>query len=120
LVRPRRSRAPSVSGWNAPPLAIRVPREIVSRRHASGTSLAIAAPFDQLFTATEVNEWALCAALLDRDPCHWSGLANALLAAAREEAADPDKVIPPVLERAAIARFERLAAAELRKTTSVR
>jgi cyanophycin synthetase len=28
------------------------------RRHASGTLLAIAAPADTLFTATEVNEWA--------------------------------------------------------------
>jgi hypothetical protein len=101
--------------WHAPPLAIPIPREIVWRRHASGTSLAFAAPFDQLFTATEVNEWALCAGLLERDPCHWSGLADALLAAAREEAPDPDKVIPPVLdERAALARFERLAAAEVR------
>jgi cyanophycin synthetase len=113
--RARVDRARRHLGWNAPPLAIPVPREIVSRRHASGTSLAFAAPFDQLFTATEVNEWALCAALLERDPGHWSGLPDALLVAAREEAADPDKVIPPVLEeRAAIARFERLAAAELR------
>ena len=29
-----------------------------SHRHASGTLLALAAPADQLFTATEVNEWA--------------------------------------------------------------
>jgi hypothetical protein len=36
---------------------------IVARRHSVGASLAIAAPLDQLFTATEVNEWALCAAL---------------------------------------------------------
>lgn len=33
------------------------------RRHAHGVSLAIAAPVDQLFTATEVNEWALYVAL---------------------------------------------------------
>jgi UDP-N-acetylmuramyl tripeptide synthase len=113
--RARVERARRHLGWDAPPLAIRVPREIVARPHASGTSLAIAAPFDQLFTATEVNEWALCAGLLERDPCHWSGLPDALLAAAREEAAEPDKVLPPVLEeRAALARFERLAAAELR------
>ena len=30
------------------------------RRHAGGVSLAIAAPCDQLFLATEVNEWAAC------------------------------------------------------------
>jgi cyanophycin synthetase len=33
------------------------PRPVV-QRHASGTLLAIAAPPDQLFTATEINEWA--------------------------------------------------------------
>jgi len=113
--RARVERARRNLGWDRPPLAIPVPSEIVARRHATGTTLAIAAPFDQLFTATEVNEWALCAGLLERDPFHWSGLADALLAAAREEAVDPDKVIPPVLEeRAALARFERLAGAELR------
>lgn len=36
---------------------------IVVREHASGASLAFAAPIDQLYTATEVNEWALYAAL---------------------------------------------------------
>ncbi len=32
--------------------------EIVIRRHRSGASLAFVAPMDQLYTATEVNEWA--------------------------------------------------------------
>jgi len=36
---------------------------LVARVHASGASLALAAPLDQLFTATEVNEWALLSAL---------------------------------------------------------
>ena len=113
--RARVERASRHLGWNHPPLAIPVPQEIVARRHATGTSLAIAAPFDQLFTATEVNEWALCAALHERDPSHWHGLADALLAAAREQADDPDGVFPPVLdETAALARFEILAARELR------
>ncbi|MCC7096752.1 MAG: Mur ligase [Thermomonas sp.] len=35
----------------------------VIRHHATGVTLAIAAPIDQLFTATEVNEWALYRAL---------------------------------------------------------
>lgn len=35
----------------------------VVRRHARGAALALAAPLDQLFSATEVNEWALLAAL---------------------------------------------------------
>ncbi len=37
---------------------------IVARVHASGASLAFAAPRDQLLTATEVNEWALASSLL--------------------------------------------------------
>lgn len=32
--------------------------ERVIRRHHSGASLALAAPLDQLFSATEINEWA--------------------------------------------------------------
>lgn len=32
--------------------------DIVARRHRSGTSLAFTAPMDQLYAATEVNEWA--------------------------------------------------------------
>jgi cyanophycin synthetase len=37
-------------GWHDP--------QPVVQRHASGTLLAFAAPPDQLFTATEINEWA--------------------------------------------------------------
>lgn len=33
------------------------------RRHATGVSLAFAAPMDQLYAATAVNEWAWCDAL---------------------------------------------------------
>ncbi len=32
--------------------------EVVARRHRSGASLAFSAPLDQLYVATEVNEWA--------------------------------------------------------------
>ena len=41
---------------------------VVAVAHASGASLALGAPPDQLFTATEANEWALCATLAERDP----------------------------------------------------
>lgn len=103
----RVTRARARLGWTQGPLA--------ARAHAGGTSLAITAPCDQLLVATEVNEWALCAALLARDPAHWGGLAVALLAAALEEAADPAAVLPPVLdEDAAFARFATLAAREAR------
>ncbi len=38
---------------------------VVVRAHASGQSLAFTAPVDQLLAATEVNEWAWCAAVGD-------------------------------------------------------
>ena len=88
---------------------------LVARLHARGVSLALAAPCDQLFVATEVNEWALCASVRERDPAHWSGLETALHAAALEDAADPATVIPPVLDdSAALARLELLARREAR------
>lgn len=39
--------------------------EPVVRVHRSGTSLAFVAPIDQLYTATEINEWAWCASVGD-------------------------------------------------------
>lgn len=92
-------------GWTAPALAI--------RPHAHGTSLALQAPCDQLFLATEINEWALCATLVERDPSRWVGLEAALGVAAVENAVEGQVLIPPVLdEAAALARFETLAARE--------
>jgi len=38
---------------------------IVVRPHPGGATLALAAPVDQLFAATDVNEWAWAATLLD-------------------------------------------------------
>jgi cyanophycin synthetase len=105
--RARASRARARLGWTAP--------GVVARRHADGASLALAAPPDQLFTATEVNEWALCATLVARDPARWSDLEQALAADALEGAADPAAVTPPVLEEeAALERLAQLAAHEAR------
>ncbi|MDP9012891.1 MAG: Mur ligase family protein [Pseudomonadota bacterium] len=91
-------------------------RQSVVRRHSGGASLAIAAPRDLLFLATEVNEWALCAALAERDPTRWSDLQEALAAAAlaasggtENAAAEP---APVIAESAALARFELLAREE--------
>ena len=106
--RGRVERAGARLGWSH--------RQAVARRHASGTSLAITAPVDQLFLATEVNEWALCASLIERDPLQWSALEAALVAQALEAAAsgaNPAAHIRPVIEEsAAFARFERLSSAE--------
>ena len=49
------ARARAAIGWPDGAVAV--------RRHATGTSLAFAAPPDQLYVATEANEWALHAAL---------------------------------------------------------
>jgi cyanophycin synthetase len=88
---------------------------VVARVHARGASLAIEAPIDALYLATEVNEWALCASLFEREPQRWSGLEAALCEAALENVADPQAYIPPVLaERAAMSRFALLAAREAR------
>jgi UDP-N-acetylmuramyl tripeptide synthase len=98
-----------------PPHAPAPHHAVVCRRHATGASLALAAPLDQLFTATEVNEWALCATLHARDPLRWDGLVDALFASYVEEATDPATVIPPVLdEHPALARLQQLATAERR------
>jgi UDP-N-acetylmuramyl tripeptide synthase len=75
--------------------------------HESGASLAFSVPADQLFTATEVNEWALAAAVAEHDPARRETLIAALAA---EQPEEPE---PPVLEEAgAILRLQRRAAAE--------
>ncbi|HEY2677912.1 MAG TPA: Mur ligase family protein [Steroidobacteraceae bacterium] len=87
----------------------------VARPHFGGVLLAIAAPNDQLLLATEINEWALCAALIERAPSRWSGLQQALAAAAAnsEEDAIPAAGGAAVIEeKAALARFRSLADAE--------
>ena len=98
----------------------RHPTGIVARVHASGASLAIAAPCDLLYLATEVNEWAWCATVLERDPARWGGLEEALYAAALADALDPEAVLPPVLEEsAAMTRFEQLQKREIRPALRV-
>jgi UDP-N-acetylmuramyl tripeptide synthase len=105
--RERTGRARARLGWHTP--------GVVARVHASGASLAIAAPCDLLFLATEVNEWAWCASVLERDPLRWRGVEEALRAAAVAEAQEPATVLPPVLdESAALRRFEQLAEREIR------
>ena len=46
-------------GWASP--------DFVSRCHAKGATLAFTAPMDQLFTATEINEWAWSTVCGDAD-----------------------------------------------------
>ncbi len=124
--RSRAARARALLRWHDSPLARLRPRAmerartLAVRRHATGTALALAAPVDQLFTATEINEWALCAALVEADPVARIRLEGALVEAARTAAADSALpmpkaflVAPPVLdEQAAFARFTTLSKIE--------
>jgi UDP-N-acetylmuramyl tripeptide synthase len=87
----------------------------MARFHERGMSLAIVAPVDQLYTATEVNEWALCAALHDRDPMHWCGLRDALRSAALQSDPTPATPYPAEIDvSAALARLASIARAEAR------
>jgi UDP-N-acetylmuramyl tripeptide synthase len=75
--------------------------------HQTGASLALGAPADQLFTATEVNEWALAASIAERDP----GRAPSLIAALAAE--QPEETELPALDEApALRRLRRRAARE--------
>jgi len=109
--RSRVERARARLGWNTMPAH----PQVVARAHESGLSLALAAPLDQLYTATEINEWALCSALYERDPLHWSALPDALAAEGAEtSAAIAGAPAPVVEESAAFERFMHLSAAESR------
>ncbi len=104
-------------GWDEAALALHAARRpfasIVARRHRGGAALAIAAPVDQLYTATELNEWALAASLCARDPVRGGSIEAALVQAAEDAVAPP--ALPPVIgEAAALARLLRLSALEAR------
>jgi cyanophycin synthetase len=92
-------------------------RQSAARRHAGGVLLAISAPSDQLWLATEINEWALCAALAEREPATQIALEAALAAAAAAAAEEGPPALSPapvIDETAAFARFQRLASSEQR------
>lgn len=89
----------------------------VARRHQGGVSLALSAPIDQLFLATEVNEWSYCATLRAGEPKRWSQLESALVNEAEANATPQNSPLPhpPVLdEAAAMKRFVALQALESR------
>jgi hypothetical protein len=78
-----------------------------------GMSLAIVAPPHRLRTAMEINEWALCAALRERDPMHWCGLRDALRTLVHRDGATPAGSLPAEIDAvAALARFAHLDVAE--------
>ncbi len=79
--------------------------EIVVRVHASGASLAFAAPMDRLYAATELNEWAWYDAL---------GLRAADLPPDAEGGAPPRPHAASLARDAALAKLRELAAGEAR------
>jgi len=89
--------------------------KFVARAHASGAQLALTAPVDQLYTATEVNEWALCATLIALGRADIASV-EAALRHASEVNASPISVMvgiaPVVDQRAAFARMRAFAAQE--------
>ena len=87
--RARVERARHYLGWDTAAPGSPLAPAIVARRHAAGASLALQAPVDQLFTATELNEWALCATLFERNPARWANVTADLLADYLEDASDP-------------------------------
>jgi hypothetical protein len=108
--RTRVERVADCLGWPAPRFA-------VADGHA-GPTLAFTAPPDQLLTAREANEWALCAALLERDPGHWGALREALrdgvVGAERSDAAPPNPAAS-IEEQVALAHLQRMAGHEARR-----
>ncbi len=56
--------------------------------------LTFAAPIHQLQTAREANEWALCACVARRDPCHWGALCEALRVARADDGAHQRRSAP--------------------------
>ncbi len=102
-------------GWPAPRFAV--------ANGPAGPTLAFTAPRDQLLTAREANEWALCAALLERDPGHWGALREALrdgvVGAARSDRAPPNPA-GSIDEKVALAHLQRMAGHEARPDHTLR
>jgi hypothetical protein len=84
-------------------------------------TLAFTAPANQLCTAREANEWALCAAVLERDPCHWSALRDVVRAYAGDPSIGAVLVTgaPAQSDAAALARLAQLGLDESRVTRPV-
>ena len=111
--RARVERGRTYLGWSDMRTTAAGRESAVARVHADGVSLAVAAPVDQLFTATELNEWALAATLLARDPARWVDLEAAMIRDAANSATPP--AIAPVLDdAAAMTRLKHLSQLEAR------
>jgi hypothetical protein len=107
--RTRVERVADCLGWPVPRFAVADGR--------AGPTLAFTAPRDQLLTAREANEWALCAALLERDPGHWSALREALrdgVVGAERSDASPPNPAASIEEQVALAHLQRIAGYEAR------
>ncbi len=92
-------------GWPAP--------VFVAFAGAPASTLCFTIPPHQVRTAREANEWALCASVIDRDPCHWAALPESLRAAAVADV-DWPAIAAEMDPCKALERLRRLAALEAR------
>jgi hypothetical protein len=76
------------------------------------STLCFTIPLDQVRTAREANEWALCASVIGRDPGHWGALRESLRAATATDQPDRPCVAAEIDERKALERLRNLAAIE--------
>ncbi|HET7203295.1 MAG TPA: hypothetical protein VFI92_08000 [Steroidobacteraceae bacterium] len=76
------------------------------------STLCFTVPVYQVRTAREANEWAFCASVIDRDPCHWGALHESLRAAAGAGPPDRPCVAAEIDQRKALERLRQLGAAE--------
>lgn len=98
--RTRVTRVCELLGW---------PAGVSTGRPGTTNTLAFEAPLEHLAIAREVNEWALCAALAERDPGHWGCLRDALGQGARVVGKSGQPFPPPEIEEdAAFERFRQL------------
>lgn len=74
--------------------------------------LCFTAPAHQLHTAREANEWALCAAIHQRDPMHWCALRESLRNAAAAAASECQRVVAEIDECRALERLRHLGIVE--------
>ena len=101
--RRRVERAALAIGWPSPRFA--------RRDGELGQALAFTAPAGQLRTACAANEWALCAALVELDPCHWGSLRESLSGSVGAEPASAGAAIG---DDAVIDRLVRLGDDEVK------
>lgn len=111
---------PILEGWRRRVMRVAAhlgwpPPRTATFRTGDRRVLTFTAPAHQLLTAREANEWALCACVARRDPCHWGALCEALQIARADDGASASigaGIAAAIDERTALARLRALARVE--------